>query len=372
MRTDTAARRYRRPRLKSTLDQLHGPGGTVYLLRPGAKDVAIRDPSPAQLRLFGRLRVAPPIDVLREEFGGPGGLPVDDVVAQLGALGLLEDAADDDVLADLDRERYDRQLAYFSEIGSAGTDRAAAQCALAAARVTVIGVGGLGSWISLGLACAGVGRLDVVDGDRVELSNLNRQVLYGTADLGRLKADAAREALARFNPGVACRAVPRRLESAADVAAAVDGADVVVGAADWPPLQIGHWINDACFAAGVPWVGASQFPPKVRVGPTYVPGRTGCLDCQEAAWRVAHPLLGAVAEQGALGAEVAASFGPACGLIGSLVAADVVHLLTGLAEPATTGRALLIDLRTMEVESEAVPRAAGCPTCGDCGAAPAA
>jgi molybdopterin/thiamine biosynthesis adenylyltransferase len=359
--TATVPHALRRPRLKCTLDRLHA-GDTLYLLRPGHADLALHDPSPAQLRLLDRLADGPPVDALYTEFGAD--LPVDDVLGQLAGLGLLEDAAHDEALDAGDRERYDRQLAYFSEIGAPGGDRAACQRRLAAARVAVIGVGGLGSWIALGLGCAGVGRLHLVDGDSVELSNLNRQVLYGTADVGRPKVEAAAAAIERFNPGVACSVSAARIASPGDAAAQVDGADVVVGAADWPPHEIGRWINAACFARGIPWIGASQFPPRLRIGPTYRPGRTGCLECQHAAWHRDHPLLAAVEAQDALGSEVAASFGPACGLIGSVVATDVVHLLTALAEPATEGRALLVDVRTLAVEREAVPRDPGCPVCG--------
>jgi bacteriocin biosynthesis cyclodehydratase domain-containing protein len=357
------ATRLRRPRLKSTLDHFVSEDGTLYILRPGAdEDIAVHDASPAQQRLLDRLRDARDVAELRAEFEPE--LPVDEVLGQLLELGLLEDTADDDRLPAPDRERYDRQLAYFSEIASPGTSRAECQRRLADSRVTIVGVGGLGSWAALALACTGVGRIDLVDGDVVDLSNLNRQVLYGEADLGQPKAHAAAAALRRFNPGIDCRPVARRVESADDVRAIADGTDLIVGTADWPTFSIGQWINQAAFGAGVPWIGASQFPPLVRVGPTLVPGRTGCLDCQESVWRAAHPHLRELEAQGRLGSEVAASFGPACGLVGSLIASDAVHLLTGIAEPATLAAALVIDLRTAEVTREPVTRIDGCATCG--------
>ena len=89
------------------------------------------------------------------------------------------------------------------------------------------------------------------------------------------------------------------------------------------------------------------------------------MTCQEAQWHARHPLLKGVTEGGHLGSEVAASFAPACGLIGSLLASDVVNLLTGIAAPATLGEALLVDLRTLQVERESVPHVAGCPVCSE-------
>jgi molybdopterin-synthase adenylyltransferase len=357
------ARHWRLPRLKTTLDQFTAADGTLYVLRPGtAEDIAFESPSAAERRLLDRLRVARPLEHLWEEFAHE--LPVDEVLQQLDDLGLLEDAGNDERLPELDRERYDRQLAYFSEVGSPGTDRVGCQLELARSRVTVIGVGGLGSWTALALACAGVGRIDAVDGDTVELSNLNRQVLYGPDDLGREKASAAADALRGFNPGLDCRAIPRRLTAHMEVAEVIAGSDVVVATADWPPFRIGQWINAACFAAGIPWIAASQFPPQVRIGPTYLPGETGCLTCQETEWRGTYPLLDEVAEAGRLSGEVAASFGPACALIGAMLASDVVHLLTGVVRPSTAGVALLMDIRTGNIDREKVPWLRGCESCG--------
>jgi bacteriocin biosynthesis cyclodehydratase domain-containing protein len=239
------------------------------------------------------------------------------------------------------------------------------QRALAAAHIAVIGVGGLGSWALCALACAGVGRLTLVDDDTVALSNLNRQLLYRRCDVGRPKVDAAAEALLAFNPALRIETVRRRVRSAADAAAAVAGADFVVETADWPVHEIGRWINDACVRAGVPHVGAGQFPPRVRIGPTYVPGRTGCLLCQEAAMRRDFPLFDELVASRLAHAAPAPTLGPASGLVGSIIAMDVVHAVTGIADPATLGRALVVDLRTLGVTAEPVPRDPACALCGE-------
>lgn len=352
----------RRPRLKSTLDCFESSEGALYILRPGAdEDLVIREPSGPERGLLEALERAAPVAELEARFGGAPAL--EEALYQLNELGLIEDVGDDVLLDADDRARYDRQLAYFSEIGAPGTSRAGCQRSLAASRVTIIGVGGLGSWAALGLACTGVGRLDLIDGDRVELSNLNRQVLYGARDIDQPKAAAAARAIQQFNPAVEVHPIARRLESTSEVRELIAGSDAVVGTADWPPFAIGQWINSACFAAGIPWIAASQFPPKVRVGPTYLPGESGCLHCQESVWRAEHPLLDEIAAQGCLQPRLSATFGPACGIVGSLIANEIVHLITGLAPPATAGTALLLDLRTAEITREPVPRIGGCPVC---------
>ncbi len=285
-------------------------------------------------------------------------------VRELWELGLLEDAAADDVLAPRVRERYEGQLRYFADMAAPGASRAEPQRRLERARVVVVGVGGLGSWVALSLACTGIGRLDLIDGDVVELGNLNRQVLFRENDLGRPKVEAAADTLRGFDARLELRTHRRELGSAADVESLIAGADMVVDAADWPPHLIERWINSACFAQGVPYVAMSQFPPKVRIGPMYVPGHTGCYACTESRLRREYPLFDELVAARSQRPSGAATFGPACALIGSCVATEIVHRLTGVCAPATVGAALELDLRTLALERRPIERAADCAVCG--------
>jgi bacteriocin biosynthesis cyclodehydratase domain-containing protein len=204
----------------------------------------------------------------------------------------------------------------------------------------------------------------LVDGDRVEESNLNRQVLYNEADIGRLKVEAAAERLGAFNSRMRLGTIPERVDSEDSVAAAIEGYDLVIDAADWPAHEIEQWCNGACFAAKIPYITMSHFPPIARVGPLYVPGVTGCFACQCAAYRRSYPMFDIAIEQRRAKASPAATLGPACGLIGGQVGLDIMHHLTGLAEPSTQGVGHIYDLRTMEVEREPVAPEADCPVCG--------
>jgi bacteriocin biosynthesis cyclodehydratase domain-containing protein len=285
-------------------------------------------------------------------------------LAQLAELGLIEDAAtDDDWLSAAEQQRYDRQLEYFGVLAPTGDCRAASQDRLRAARVVVIGLGGVGGWALWALAAAGVGQLVGVDGDLVELSNLNRQTLYRERDLGKPKALATARTLAEFNSAVSFEAVERRLENREQVAAIVEGADFVVEAADWPPYRLSRWINSCCAEAGVAHIGASQFPPLVRVGPTFAPDRDGCLACVETAARGNDPLFDELAAWREGADTLAATFAPACSLIGGILSSDVIHHLTGLAEPATLQASLVIDIRTLEQRRIPVEPVPGCPIC---------
>jgi bacteriocin biosynthesis cyclodehydratase domain-containing protein len=351
-----------RPRIKRTTQRMEAPNGDLYLLRPSAgADIQIENPDAEGRRLLAALDGKRTGEELIEVFGEA---EVCDLLAQLEELGVVEDAADDDLIAPDVMARFDRQLRYFSDISSGPT---ASECQerLESSRVAVLGVGGLGGWSALNLACCGIGEMLLIDFDRVELNNLNRQVLYTEADIGELKVTAATERLRAFNSSMRLEARVQRLDSEEAIAGAIAGYDLVIDSCDWPAHDIEHWINSACFAAGIPFIAMSHFPPVARVGPLYVPGVTGCYACQEAGYRRTYPLYDVAIEQQRRKASPAATLGPACGLIGGQVGLDAMHLLTGLAQPSTLGVGMIYDLRTMEVEHEPVVPEPGCPVCGD-------
>jgi molybdopterin-synthase adenylyltransferase len=351
-----------RPRIKRTTEQIETPEGDVYLLRPSSEnDIRIEKPDEEERRLLAALDGERTLEQLREEFGAEN---FDQVIAQLSEFELVEDADDDERLPPDELERFDRQLRYFSDIAASGLTPSQCQERLREARVAVLGVGGLGGWSAWALACTGVGEMWLIDGDRVEISNLNRQILYTEADLGELKVERAAARLLAFNSGMRITTEPRRLESEADIAAFIAGSDVVIDAADWPAHEIERWCNAACFEAGIPYITMSHFPPVARVGPLYVPGKTGCYTCQEISYRREYPLFDIAVEQRRAKPSPAATLGPACGLIGGQVALEVMHLLTGLSRPSTQGVAHLYDLRTMEVKREPVVPEPECPVCG--------
>jgi bacteriocin biosynthesis cyclodehydratase domain-containing protein len=351
----------KRPRLKRTTQRMEAPNGDLYLLRPSAgADIHIENPDEEGRRLLAALDGTHTRDELIEEFGSD---EVNDLLAQLEELSVVEDASDDDLIDAAVIERFDRQLRYFSDI-STGPTPSQCQERLASSRIAVLGVGGLGGWSALNLACVGVGEMLLVDFDRVEMSNLNRQVLYSEAEIGRLKAQAAAERLKAFNSAMKVEARVQKLDSEEAIAETIAGYDLVIDAADWPASDIEHWINSACFAAGIPFIAMSHFPPIARVGPLYVPGVTGCFVCQEAGYRRTYPLFDVAMEQQRGKDSPAATLGPACGLIGGQIGLDVLHQLTGLARPSTLGVGHIIDLRTMEVEREPVIPEPDCPVCG--------
>ncbi|MCW3067213.1 MAG: Dinucleotide-utilizing enzyme [Solirubrobacterales bacterium] len=341
-------------RLKPWVELFPASDGDVYVLRGGARsELVIRRPSArdrAVLAALGRGVARTP--------------ELAETVDQLQGVGLLEelDPAAAEVLSEADRVRFDRQLPYFADRAPGGGH--AAQARLRAATVLVLGCGGLGCWTAAALACAGVGRFVLVDPDVVELSNLNRQVLYGESDLGQRKVDAAAKRLRGLDSSIECVPIPTAVASVEDVLAVLGrGVDVVVEAADTPPHRLARWVDTACLERRVPHISAAQAPPLLRVGPLMVPGVTACYCCQERAARRDHPLYDELVEFRATERAPATTLGPASGIVGAAMAMEVVNFVSGAAAPATLGGALLIDIVTGEQRLEAVARDPECPAC---------
>jgi len=247
-------------------------------------------------------------------------------------------------LAPEELERYARHIV-LREIGGAGQQR------LRAARILVIGAGGLGSPALLYLAAAGTGTLGVVDDDAVSLSNLQRQVLHATPEIGARKVDSAARALARLNPHVAVETHAVRLD-AARAAALLPGYDLVLDGSD--SFATRSLVNAACVAAGRPLVAAAMGRWEGQLS-VYDPARGApCYAClfPEAP---ADGLVPACAQAGIVGALA--------GVMGSLMALEAIKLVTGAGTPLR-GALLLYDALDAEFRRVTVRRRPDCPVCG--------
>ena len=342
----------RRVCLRPSVEPFAGSDGNVYVLKGGsAAEFVIRDADPRERTLLAALD-GPPVTVAEIAARlGEGVEATEAALAQLADLGLLLDAD----CGARDAGRFDRQVAWLEDRFGSAVEVLAAQERLAAARVALLGCGGLGTWTASALACVGIGCLVLVDDDTVELSNLNRQILFGAVDVGRPKVTVAAEALRRFDPGLSVVGRAVRVRGAADVGHAIAGCDFVVEAADWPMYDLPRWIDAACRELGIPHITAAQHPPVVRVGPLRIPGRSPCLECVEADARERFPLSDEVEAFRASRVRPAPTLGPASGLLGTLVATEVLHFLTGAHPPATLNRSLVFRLDTFESRFENEP-----------------
>jgi molybdopterin/thiamine biosynthesis adenylyltransferase/rhodanese-related sulfurtransferase len=243
--------------------------------------------------------------------------------------------------------RYARQLA-LPEIGPDGQRR------LADGRALIVGAGGLASPAALYLAAAGVGNIGLVDDDRVDVSNLHRQVMHAESRVGQAKVESAATAVRGLNPSVQLRLHDKRLTEA-NADALIVGHDVVIDATD--RIDARYAINDAAIRHGVPWVHGSVYRWEGQVT-TFRPGDGPCYRCM-------HP---APPPEGlAPDCDVAGVVGVVAGLIGMLQAAEALKLLLGVGEPLI-GRVLHVDVlsgRFEELRVERDPSCAGCGTGAD-------
>jgi adenylyltransferase/sulfurtransferase len=245
--------------------------------------------------------------------------------------------------SDAEIARYSRQM-LLAEVGGAG------QARLAAARVLVVGAGGLGSPAALYLAGAGIGTLGLLDSDAVELSNLQRQVLHGVKDLDRPKAQSGQARLEELNPEIRVVAHPVRLELA-NAARIVGAYDVVVEGSD--NLQTKLVVNDACVAARRPLVmgAVTGWDGQLLV---IEPGVSACYRCAVRAEPAANALPTCA---------TAGILGPVAGVVGSLQAVEALKLCLGV--PVTTaGRFLFYDGREAQLTTVQVRRDPACLACG--------
>jgi adenylyltransferase/sulfurtransferase len=245
--------------------------------------------------------------------------------------------------------RYSRHL-LLDEFGIESQE------ALLRSRALVVGAGGLGCPAALYLAAAGVGTIAIADGDTVDLTNLQRQILHVTATVGRPKVDSAREALARLNAEVVVEVLHRRL-SGNDLSDQVARADVVLDCSD--NFDTRHAINRACVAARTPLVSGAG----VRFD-----GQLTVFDLRHAASPCYECLFPSDAEIEETRCAVMGVFAPLTGIVGTVQAAEAIKLLAGIGE-TLEGRLLLLDALRMEWRSIRLKRD---PQCKVCAARPAA
>lgn len=241
-------------------------------------------------------------------------------------------------------ERYSRQI-LVPDLGGKG------QLRLREARVLVIGAGGLGSPAALYLAAAGIGTLGIVDPDRVELSNLQRQLLHATPDLGQLKVDSAKEKLSALNPDVEVKTYPVRVEidNAAEILA---GYDFVVDGSDNFPTKF--LVNDTAVELGIAFNHAGIVRLQGQTM-TVIPRKTACYRCF---FREPPP------PEEILSCQQAGILGAVAGTIGSIQATEAIKYLTGFEEDLLTDRLLTYDAKTMKFHSVEVKKDPACSACG--------
>jgi len=243
-------------------------------------------------------------------------------------------------------ERYARHI-ILKEVGGAG------QMALLEAKVLVVGAGGLGSPLLLYLAAAGVGTIGIIDNDTVELSNLQRQVIHHTSDIGAAKVASAAEKIAGINPDVTVNAFEDRLTTE-NAESTIGAYDIVADGTD--NFKTRHLVSDTCVTLEKTLVSAALGPYEGQIA-TFKPQMGDGLPC----YRCFLPT-----EPDPSAQRTCSDFGilgAVAGVVGSLQALEVLKEITGVGE-GLAGKMLLVDTFTMDMRKIGLPRDPACPACG--------
>jgi molybdopterin/thiamine biosynthesis adenylyltransferase len=242
------------------------------------------------------------------------------------------------MLSQDEREKYARQI-MLKGFGQQGQEK------LKRARVFIAGAGGLGSSSATYLAAAGVGMLRIVDHDKVELSNLNRQVLHWPEDIGQKKVSSARGKLEHLNPQVKIEAVEKRITEA-NVRRLVEGCDLIVDAMDNLPTR--YLLNKTAIEKNIPFFHGAVYGFEGRAM-TVIPGQTACLRC---------------VYRGAIAGEEFPVIGVTPAVIGCIQATEVIKYLVGIGQ-LLANRLLVYDGLNMKFTEFKVKKDPNCPHCGN-------
>jgi molybdopterin/thiamine biosynthesis adenylyltransferase len=240
--------------------------------------------------------------------------------------------------------RYSRHI-LLSELGVDAQER------FAAAHALIVGIGGLGNPVAQFLAAAGVGTLTLVDADRVDLTNLQRQILFDTASVGRPKVDAASARIAAVNAEVRVVTVPVRAGDT-ELASLAAGADIVIDCSD--NFATRHAINRACVHAAKPLVSGAA----IRFD-----GQVAVFDMRDPESPCYHCLFGEGDEFEETRCATLGVFAPLVGIVGATQAAEALKIIGGVGQ-TLVGRLLLVDALTMEWRELRVLKDPRCPICG--------
>lgn len=247
------------------------------------------------------------------------------------------------MLNDQDFMRYSRQL-LLEEIGPSGQEK------LADARVLIVGLGGLGSPAAMYLAAAGIGTLLLADDDTLHISNLQRQILYRTADTGRPKAGLAAQTLNQMNPSVHLHTIDRRID-VQQLACLPVRPTVVLDCSD--NLLTRHLLNAWCVEQGLPLISASTVGFSGQLLVLTPPWHRGCYRC-----------LWPQTEEPARNCRNSGIIGPVAGMMGNLQALETIKLVT-TSHSAVSGQLMLFDGKELQWRRLQLTPADDCPVCGE-------
>jgi bacteriocin biosynthesis cyclodehydratase domain-containing protein len=357
----------RRPKLRQSVQVFLDDSQTLHFLQTSSGVLKSFEVEQAIVQLIPLLDGRTVQELHDAVQGLPGSDELDAALMVMEEEGLLQEseAAVPAWLSSIEEQRYHRQLLFFADFASKAGQEYEQQLALRRSTVTLIGVGGTGSWIAYALAAAGIGHLTLCDPDRVEPSNLNRQLLYTPSDAGRLKVEVLQRKLTEFNPYVEVTARVESIVENTDFSHLLQGASLVVNCADKPDINItSDWVSAACMARRIPHIVGGGYSGHLAViGPTILPGQSACWRCVRRATARDQVGVGMTVIKGR-DEGPAGSIGPIAAIIANIQAFEAIRVLTGCSPAQMAGRISEFDVMSLEMRHRDIPRDPGCEWCG--------
>ncbi|NJC73103.1 hypothetical protein HC031_25790 [Planosporangium thailandense] len=361
------------PALKTSIPYFIADGAAHFRL--SGELTSLEDPDGRVGTLLSLLDGTRTVDEIHRDLSAtyPDITPADvaEAVRDLDETGLLQDADDrGDDFGEAARARWSNNLGFFETYASLTTSKYEFQRRLRDAKVAVLGVGGIGSHVFIDLVAIGFTDIRIVDFDRIELSNFNRQILYGEPYIGRLKVEVAAERARTLNSGVRIDPVQKRLTSADDVYEVVADRDIVIAVVDRPKMHIAHWLNEGCVRAGTALIGGGVDTQRATHY-TMVPGVSGCVECwlrqvqrDDPTSRMVLDVMHRIDRDGEqFGEDTAAFNGLVLTAAGHMVN-EMVRLASGVTPPLSVGRLLAASFHDPRpVEAESWKRDPDCSVC---------
>lgn len=283
--------------------------------------------------------------------------------------GFLENSnhGNEEILNSYEEQRWSRNIDFFGFYAKYNTNKQDYQKKLINSKVTLLGCGGLGSHILLELAALGIGKVDIVDFDCIELSNLNRQILYRERDIGKSKVLTAKFNIKEFNSKIQINAISKKINSAEDIINIINGSDLVICVADKPRNFIIDWLNTACTNKKIPFINGG-LDIKRCVFYSVIPGKSGCVSC----WR--HTLLSSnpiASEIISIDKDLDKNFAtpapalvPLVAIAAGAMTAEAVRILTSIQPPAMSNQLKEYNFDTGDITTiEKWEKIANCESC---------
>ena len=290
-----------------------------------------------------------------------------DAIQQFDNSGLLEDGAIgvDEFLDDYEQGRWGRNLSFLESFASLGVSKYKLQQRIKSAKIALLGLGGAGSHLLYDLAAMGALDVRAVEFDRVELVNLNRQILYSEADIGRLKAEVATERIRAFSPRMRLEVIPMRISCTEDVMQIIHDREYVLCVADQPREEIIRWVNEACVRQRVPFIAGGQEMVRIAYY-TVLPTVTGCVECWRQQVQRRDPTSAALIDERRRSRLFPdnGTFAPLISVLAGLMLCELTRLITGTEPPIATGKLMEFRFGGSSIrEAEHWERLGDCPLC---------